>query len=329
MPIIKIILIPFALLYGVITSIRNFLYNQNIFKTTSFKNVFTISVGNLSVGGTGKTPHVEYLVKLLEGRNKAILSRGFGRKTNGVILADDKSSPTQIGDEPYQYYSKFKNEVTVCVAEKRVEGANHILQSNPSVNTIILDDAFQHRAIDRNLNIMLSDYQNLFFNDYMLPFGRLREFRFGADRADAIIITKCTSELSKNEEEKIKLSVREYSKAPVFFSRFKYAELDKTIKSCYLLTGIANPQSLIVHLEVENVDVVKHHNFSDHYNYKQSDIDKIKSDLPIITTEKDYVKLKNLNLTGKTIIKIPIEVDFFGKEFDKFVLSEIDRFEKK
>ena len=180
MILLKIILIPFSILYGLITSFRNLFYDINIFKTRTFQNVYTINVGNLSVGGTGKTPHVEYLVNLLKDKKKAILSRGYGRKTKGVLIADETSNPKKIGDEPYQYHSKFENNVKVCVAENRVEGAQKLIDTFPDLDTIILDDAFQHRAIGRDLNIMITDCAQLFTSDFMMPTGRLREFRSGA-----------------------------------------------------------------------------------------------------------------------------------------------------
>lgn len=326
MILLKIILFPFSILYGVITSIRNLFYNLNIFKTVNFKNVFIINVGNLSAGGTGKTPHVEYLIDLLKDRKKAILSRGYGRKTKGVFIADSNSNPNQIGDEPFQYYSKYNENVKVCVAESRVEGARKLSSTFTEIDTIILDDAFQHRSIDRDLNVMLTDYNNLFYNDYMLPSGRLREFRTGAQRADAIVVSKCLVSLNENSKEKIKLSIREYSNAQVFFSSIKYQEIDSEIKQCILVTGLANSKAILEHLISLNIEVKKHFDFPDHYNYQKSDLEKIRRECPnqtIITTEKDYTKLQQFDLKNFTIIPLAIKVRFDGSGFDNFILSNL------
>ena len=325
MIILKIILYPFSLIYGLITWFRNLLYDLKLFKIHKIDDVFVINVGNLSVGGTGKTPHVEYLVRLLSSKKKAILSRGYGRKSEGLIMADETSTPVIIGDEPYQYYSKFKDDTIVCVAESRVEGARKIKNVNPAVDTIILDDAFQHRGIDRDLNLLVTDFINPFYADFMMPSGRLREFRFGAERADAIVVSKCPNDLSVNQQEKIKLAIANYSEAPVFFSKIKYVDIEPNIGKCVLVTGIAISKPLKAHLRSKNVEIIEHYDYPDHYAYKQSDIDKVSDDVVIITTEKDFVKINALDIKGKTIIEISIEVEFFGKEFDDFLFYEMNR----
>ncbi len=182
---IKIILTPFSRVYGLITLLRNFLYNVNIFSSQKAPQ-FTISVGNITVGGTGKTPMVEYLTKILSLKNRiAILSRGYGRKTKGLIFADDNSNASDIGDEPLQYFSKFGKNIIVAVCENRVNGALAIHNKFPENNLLLLDDAFQHRAIQRDVNILLSDFNRPFYKDLPFPAGRLRETRSGAKRADA------------------------------------------------------------------------------------------------------------------------------------------------
>lgn len=327
---LQIILYPFAILYGLITGIRNVLFDLGILKLHDFSNLFVINVGNLAVGGTGKTPHVEYLVRLLNNRKKAILSRGYGRKTEGVIIANADAKSSKIGDESHQYLSKFYPDTKIAVAEKRVEGAQKLIKEFPDLDTIIMDDAFQHRAIGRNLNLLITDFSSLFYNDFMMPSGRLREFRGGARRADAIVISKCPSELSESKQEEIKIAIENYSEAQVFFSKIVYPEHKMDIKKCVLITGIANPKPLISHLSALNIGVVKHYNFGDHYDYKQSDIDKVNEfyrSITVITTEKDFTKIKELNTYELDILELPIEVEFFGKDFDKFVLSKIEAFE--
>jgi tetraacyldisaccharide 4'-kinase len=187
---IKALLTPFSWVYGWITLLRNSLYDTGFFGSQTPPQ-FTISVGNLTVGGTGKTPMVEYLSRLLLQKNKiAVLSRGYGRKTKGLLFADNASTASDIGDEPLQYFSKFRKNIVVAVCENRVKGAFAIHESHPECNLLLLDDAYQHRAIGRQINILLSDFNRPFYHDLPFPAGRLRETRSGAKRADLVVVTK-------------------------------------------------------------------------------------------------------------------------------------------
>ena len=202
------LLYPFTLLYGTITDFRNHLYNMGQRPSIQF-DTNVINVGNLTVGGTGKTPHVEYLIRLLHSQYKvATLSRGYGRKTKGFILANDEATAESIGDEPLQFYKKFKNECVVSVGEERALAIPHILTEHPETQVVLLDDAYQHRAVTPSFNILLTDYNRLFYQDYPFPSGRLRERRKGAKRANAVIVTKCPDDLSSSAQQAIEQQIR-------------------------------------------------------------------------------------------------------------------------
>lgn len=325
----QFLLFPFTLLYALITHIRNVLYDLGIKKTIHFDTPFLISVGNLTVGGTGKTPHVEYLVRLLKDQKIAILSRGYGRKTKGTLLAKADSTPEQIGDEPAQYNAKFGSKVPICVSENRVKGVQAIMKAHPDTEIVIMDDAFQHRKIGRHLNVLLSDYHRPFYTDWVLPAGRLRESRKGASRADAVIVTKCPHQLDEKEQQNIAKSIATYTKAPVFFSAVVYdtpvfmSGKNMLTDEIVLVTGIVKATALQKHLAATHT-IVKHYNFPDHHEYRQSEVDEWKkqyAENTILTTEKDAVKLRQLNLEGLTIVYLPIKVELIGAEFDSFVLS--------
>jgi tetraacyldisaccharide 4'-kinase len=199
MNFLRKIVYPFAVLYGIITSIRNFLYDKNFLKSTKFKTP-TLVVGNLSVGGTGKTPQIEYLIRLLQNDYKiAVLSRGYKRKSTGFIIADENASVELIGDEPFQYFKKFKN-ILICVDTDRTNAIQQLEKLENPPDIILLDDAFQHRKVDGGFNILLTDFNNLYVNDSMLPTGYLRENKSGAKRAQLIIVTKCPKTLSEPQK---------------------------------------------------------------------------------------------------------------------------------
>jgi tetraacyldisaccharide 4'-kinase len=219
---IKYILLPFSWLYGLITDIRNYLYDKGLFQSKSFE-IPIINVGNITVGGTGKSPQVEYLIRLLKDKHKIVtLSRGYGRKTKGFIWADETANASTIGDEPMQFYQKFGKEILVIVGEKRVEAIEKVLQQKPDTEVVILDDAFQHRAVRPSLNILLIDYNRPIDEDYPFPAGRLRERRHGAKRADVVIITKCPDNLSLEEQSSLRSRLRPYLRKKNIekFSRF-------------------------------------------------------------------------------------------------------------
>lgn len=340
---LRVLLFPFSILYDLITRVRNYLYDTGRRGSVQFEaNV--IAIGNLTVGGTGKTPHVEYLIRLLKDRYKvATLSRGYGRKTKGFRLADESSSAKTLGDEPYQYFRKFGKEIVVAVGEERALAVPSILLEHPEVKVILLDDAYQHRSVRPLLNILLSDYNRPFYEDYLLPSGRLRESRKGANRADAVIVTKCPDLISFTEKENIQNHLSKYihKEVPVFFTGIKYGTPVKVFtgeaswqgKKIVLFTGLANAKPLVEYLKT-NYALAEHLSFSDHHDYKEADIEVIlatfnslnkNQDHILMTTEKDMVKFFELPLKNKLervpFFYIPIEIYFLeGKEkFDSLV----------
>lgn len=334
--------LPFSFIYGLLLFIRNKLYDWGIFNSTSFK-LPIIAIGNLNIGGVGKTPHVEYLIRLLENNQQiATLSRGYKRKTKGFVLASNNSTIIEIGDEPLQYQKKFKN-LIVAVDEKRVRGVQLLKDHHPELGVVVLDDAFQHRSIKVGLNILITDYNNLFFNDYVLPAGRLREWKSGMQRAQIIIISKCDTNLNEEDKAIIINSIKPKSYQNVYFSAIKYGEIisfsvaaNKLItdkikaESALLITGIANPKPLKEHIQKQYKNI-EHLNFPDHHQFNKTDTSKIKTAYKklkgknkiIITTEKDFMRLslpKILNeLNEIPLFYIPIEIYFLGdgkKSFD-------------
>ncbi|CBY17781.1 unnamed protein product [Oikopleura dioica] len=222
MKYIRFLLFPFSTLYYLITSLRNLLFDKQLLKATSFA-VPTLVVGNLSVGGTGKTPQIEYLIRLLSGVYKvAVLSRGYKRKTKGFLLVSEASSVEEIGDEPLQFFKKFKN-ITVAVDEKRVHGIQELLKQH-SPEIVLLDDAFQHRTLKASIYILLTSYADLFTNDFLLPVGNLRESRHGAKRAETIIVTKCPADLSKKEQQEIAKKINPSKNQSLFFTSISYSQ---------------------------------------------------------------------------------------------------------
>ncbi|NJM80577.1 MAG: tetraacyldisaccharide 4'-kinase [Flavobacterium sp.] len=216
MNILRKILFPVALVYWIITYIRNFLYDVGLFKS-QFYTIPIIAVGNLSVGGTGKTPQIEYLIRLLKDYKIATLSRGYKRESKGFILANENATAKTLGDEPFQFYSKFP-EVLVAVDANRKNGISELLKNKPEV--ILLDDAFQHRKVKAGFYILLTTFNDLFCDDYILPYGNLREPSLGKKRANLIIVTKCPKDLSELAQEKIKEKLK--VSIPVYFSTIVY-----------------------------------------------------------------------------------------------------------
>jgi len=273
MKLVRFLLFPFAILYGLITYFRNKLYDFKVFKSVEF-DIPVLSVGNLSVGGTGKTPHVEYLIRLLSDYKLATLSRGYGRKTKGYFIADKFTDAKDIGDEPMQFHQKFP-EISVAVNANRVEGVTKLLKERKIPELIILDDAFQHRRINPGLQILLTPYNDLYADDYMLPTGNLREYKSGSSRADLIVVTKCPEQIPYKRVEEIsrKLKIKNHQK--LFFSKIVYGKVifgwDRVLEfsdlheyKILLVTGIANPAPLIDYLKSYDL-VFKHINFPDHH----------------------------------------------------------------
>lgn len=340
---LKLLLWPFALLYGGITGFRNYLYDNGILKSTAF-NLPVIAVGNLTVGGTGKTPHVEYLLRLLDKYKLATLSRGYKRKTSGFILADDSSTAAQLGDEPFQYHLDFP-EVSVAVCEQRVEGVQKLTQLVPETETVVLDDAMQHRSIQPSLMIMLTDFGRPFFRDHILPAGLLRESRYGARRAEVVVVSKCPLQLTSTEMADYTSRIHKYTRpgTPVFYTAYKYAEpvsiaaTENVSRQIILLTGIANPLPLQEYLLSDGYEIVKTYSYPDHHTYTVQDLLQVKAfmdnrkghKVSIITTSKDAVKLMAEELVAITselpVYYLPIKVSFLKDAalFDAIVTDHV------
>lgn len=341
----KWILAPFTLLYYLITAFRNHTYNVGIKKSLRFE-VPIISVGNLSVGGTGKSPHIEYLIRLLKDNYQvATLSRGYKRKTKGFLLANKKSTALQIGDEPMQFYHKFGENIQVAVGEQRAIAIPSILQENSKTQVILLDDAYQHRTVKPHFSILLTDYNRLFYDDWVLPSGRLREPRKGAKRAQTVVVTKCSSDLSQSEQEKITQNIQKYTteNTPVLFSTIDYQEVVsvfnkelKITKKVILVTGIAHNEKFIQKVE-ENHTILETIAFPDHHQFTEDDCNKIleiytnykSQDVSLLTTEKDMMRLL-VPMVKEKIVKLPffylpIEVRFLkqGEMFNQLILDTI------
>ncbi|MCI2230145.1 tetraacyldisaccharide 4'-kinase [Polaribacter sp. MSW13] len=307
MKFLRFLLFPFAIVYDLITSIRNLFFDVGIFKQTEFK-IPVIVVGNLSVGGTGKTPQIEYLIRLLKGKFKvAVLSRGYKRKTDGFVLVNKNHFAEDVGDEPLQYFKKFSN-INIAVDANRVEGVTRLLKEK-SPEVVLLDDAFQHRNIKGSFYVLLTKYDDLFSDDFLLPTGNLRESKRGAKRADIIVVTKCPIDFDMHLQEKITLQLKKYHKE-IFFTTISYANQlsgnhnitinDLKEYEILLVTGIANPKPLTEFLAQKGI-CYDHLKFSDHHHFSESEIKnieqkfaKIKADKKLIlTTEKDFTRLEN------------------------------------
>jgi tetraacyldisaccharide 4'-kinase len=330
----RFVLFPFSLVYGAVIWIRNFLYDKKVFSSVSF-NFPIISVGNLAVGGTGKTPMVEYLIRLLNLEFKiATMSRGYKRKTTGFAIANENSTALDIGDEPMQFYKKFPD-VTVSVAEERLVSIPQLLHAAPGIQVIILDDAFQHRQVDPGLNILLTEYKNLFTRDFLLPAGDLRDMSSSAKRAQIIIVTKCKSHLTIEEKEAIIKEINPLPEQQVFFTKIEYSS-----PYILLICGIANPKPLkeVLNTYVSTYDMMR---FRDHHIFDIDDLQEIKEQFRsieaankiILTTEKDGVRLAKFEseLKELPIYVFPIRHKvLFGEEhlLHDRIVNFIDGFQK-
>ena len=315
MNFIRIILFPVVPIYYLITWFRNWLYDVGIKSSKSY-DFPVICVGNLSTGGTGKTPMIEYLVRLLKDeKHLATLSRGYKRKTKGFVLADQNANADTIGDEPFQFHKKFEK-LTVAVDENRQNGIAELRSLKPQPEVVLLDDAFQHRKVKAGFNILLTSYTNLYYKDIVLPTGNLREPRSGAKRADLVVVTKCKKDISEIEKQLItsKLKLKNYQQ--LFFSYVDYAsevisefdELELTkLPKFTLVTGIANAKPLVNFLKEKGLDF-EHLEYSDHYNFKASDIEALALKQLIITTEKDFVRLSYHDNLNNKLYYLPIQI---------------------
>jgi len=325
--IVSFLLVPFSLIFGLLAALRRTLVRS---KTVS---VPTICVGNLRVGGTGKTPHVEYIANFLSQNHQvAILSRGYGRKTKGYINANETQNLNNniFGDEPMQYATKFPN-VEVAVCEKRETGIEKLLQKNPELEVVVLDDAYQYLSVNYSLRILLTEFHRPFFEDFPMPSGRLRECRSASKHADVIIVTKCPENLSKDEKTNFLQKLKPKPHQEVFFTKIKYAEnsmrflasLGMTSPSnlkILLITGIDNPTPLVQHLDTQFKEVHSLH-FPDHHSFKNKDIEKIirlkeefgGENCLIFTTEKDAMRLQAFENMPE-FHTIPIKITFLENE---------------
>lgn len=364
---LRLLLFPFSLIYGLAVIIRNLLYDSGILKSRKFY-IPVISIGNIDVGGAGKSPMTEYLVRLFKPYYKlATLSRGYGRNTTGFIIEGSTvvnlktreiiqssskgrqgkpqiTMASRIGDEPAQFKTKFPD-VTVAVSEDRVKGIKGLQYEH---NLIIMDDAFQHRAVNPALSLLLFEYSRVFEPHNLLPYGNLREPFFGRKRADIFIITKCPANLPANEQQAIIKHVQTTAKQQVFFTSIAYEPLqnmggnmtgdaitaDTTV---FLLTGIANPQPLLQHIEKYTQHII-HHNYPDHHPFSKKNISKLADEFSacasknklIITTEKDAQRLVEHELLPIVqrlpILVMPIGIDFLNgaqQQFDEFVINYV------
>lgn len=329
-----VLLYPFALLYNLVTSLRNHLFNIG-YRSSFNYDIMTINVGNLSVGGTGKTPMVEYLVRLLKPTYAlATLSRGYKRKSKGFQIANSDSTAINIGDEPYQFYSKFGKEVVVAVGEERALAIPRILMEHPETQTILLDDAYQHRTVNPDLNILLTRYDTPFFKDFVLPSGMLRERRKGAKRADVVVVTKCPVELSSMKSNEIRNKIGSYTQdeTPVFFTSVQYGIPQSVFEGrpfsgkVVLFAGLANMEPLIKYVEdvFELSEVV---NYKDHHNYTIKELEELvqkarEANATLLTTEKDIAKLRTKDFLSHVeeigLFYLPISVRFLFEEAGKF-----------
>lgn len=352
------LLFPVACLYACITTVRNWLYDRKLLKSHTFPFP-VICIGNLTVGGTGKTPHTEYLIRLLKQTHRiTTLSRGYGRTTKGFRWVGAESTAQETGDEPLQFYQKFGSEIRVAVGEDRAAAIRKIVSEggfrktdfrnsitgnegnssselrDPNSGIILLDDAFQHRAVTASFSILLTDYNRLFYKDFLLPTGNLRETRNGARRADVVIVSKCPDALSPAERDEINANICRYARpgTSVFFTGIRYGtpvgfhvSEDSIFSPRHVLvSGIAQPGSLESYVR-QTFDCQWHLNFRDHHAYTQADVEKIQTAClkakatTVLTTEKDYVKLAQLKLPPETsFYYLPIEIRFLFDGQAKF-----------
>lgn len=334
-----LLLKPLSLAYGLITATRNKLFDIGILEQRKF-DIPIIVVGNIAVGGTGKTPHTEYLIQLLKSKyHIGVLSRGYNRKTKGFHLATPESNALEIGDEPYQIFKKYGNNgVTVAVCEDRCRGIDRMREIDPSINLIILDDAFQHRYVKPTVSIVLTEHSRPVFNDCMLPAGHLRESLASLHRADIVIVTKCPDPMKQIEYRLFDKHLELYPYQHLFFSKYTYGELKPLYPDYHteipcleslteqhtiiVLAGIANPKPFIKNLRKSKAKI-RGLIYDDHHNFAKNDIldliQKIKTSTDpsktiIVTTEKDAMRLRNIPTMPKSIMRrifyLPIEVTF-------------------
>lgn len=320
-------LLPLSWLYGLAVSIRNLMFDVGMLKSKTFP-LPVICVGNITVGGTGKTPHTEYLIRLLSKDHQvAVLSRGYKRKSEGYVLATKDTPMAEIGDEPYQMKQKYP-QIHMAVDKDRCHGIEQLMQKTvkPQSDVVILDDAYQHRYVKAGLNILLMDYHRLIHLDKLLPAGRLREPMSGSQRADIVIITKCPRDIKLMDRIGIERSINLKNWQKIFFTTYKYPDqMEGLGENPLLVTGIASPQQMVYDLQ-KIVPTFELMSFPDHHNFTEQDINAIRTRAAgrtILTTEKDATRLHGLD----NMKVIPIEVEFIeGKEkFDKMIKNYVNK----
>lgn len=345
--LLRPLLYPFSILYGIIMWLRNKLYDSGIYSSITF-SVPVINVGNLSTGGTGKTPHIEYLIRLLQYEYKvATMSRGYKRRSKGFILAGTSSTAFELGDEPMQFHLKYP-EVAVSVAEERMTGIPALISEKPFTEVVLLDDAYQHRSVKAGLNILITDYAKPFYTDFILPFGNLRESRSAYKRANIIIVSKCPAQLGQKEQQKIIESIAPLPHQQVFFTKIKYGTCYDIFTGASLLltpqhkviliSGIAKPEPMLNYLKtkVAEVHLLR---YADHHYYTDNNLEEIKqtfdnwpsANTVLVTTEKDATRLslkkEKLQEWDLPLFVLTIEIGFLndGGKFDKSVIQYIER----
>lgn len=336
-------LAPFSLLYGLGVSLRNFFYRNGLLKSIEF-SLPIISVGNLSVGGAGKTPHIEYLLRLLKDYlHLATISRGYKRKTKGFLDVHPNMTAEQVGDEPLQFKRKFPD-VTVTVSESRTFAIPQIVMNQPETQLILLDDAFQHRSVKPGLNILLTEFDHPFTRDFLLPSGRLREWRSASERADLILVTKCPPDLHEEDRKQLLQEIDPLPGQSVFFTYYHYSKPYYIFDARYqvelqpdwevlLISAIAGTDYLVSYLETQ-VNTVRLLEYEDHHYFSKHDVGNLKASFSrmdvekkvILTTEKDAMRLEMhrafLVENRLPIFVLPIEVKFHfgeGERFDQYV----------
>ena len=344
---LRILLSPFALIYGGIVKMRQLSYQLQLLRSSRF-DVPTIVVGNLSTGGVGKSPHIEYLIRLLQPYiNVAVLSRGYKRKTEGFRLVQPDNTALEVGDEPLQFKRKYPS-VPVAVGERRAYAIPQMIYQHNDIQTILLDDAFQHLAVKPYMNILVTEYSRPYTRDYILPMGNLREGRSGADRADIIVVSKCPIDMQVTEKQRFIKEINPHSEQKVFFSYYAYAtpyqiftpsvkfEIDAETE-VLLVTGIARTDYLVSHLS-QRVKSVTTLSFEDHRIFTNYDVAHVKTLFDqmtgrkkvILTTEKDATRLelhKDYIVDNQLdIYAIPVEVAFLfdeGEAFDNEIKNRL------
>ena len=344
MRFLKHLLSPIQIIYSLIIIIRNKLYDFKILSSYNAKPI-TISVGNIKNGGTGKTPMVEYLIRLLQHKKISVLSRGYKRETKNFILANDMHTAKDIGDENYQLYNKFPK-IIIAADNNRVRGIKKITRNNP-LDIVILDDGFQHRSLHRDVDILLTEYNDLFIDDALMPIGNLREHKKEMKRASIIIVTKCPENISKEERYVIINKLKPFTHQQIYFSYIKeYTYIDMSLskqihlnqdEKHILMTGIANAKPLVEFLNDNNIS---HHHicFSDHYNFQEHDIKQIMNltkdhhlSKNLLLTEKDYYRLSLVDKKRLeeqfTLVCVEIKIDFMEVDKPHFN-NQLLKFEK-